>query len=75
MWTRSKSKEAKEALDFKTLNAPKRKILIKFKSLSSIDNLESSPKPVPFNLHTKIVFPQMANPAQNIYPHGTMEYQ
>jgi len=68
MWTRSKSKAAKEALDFKSLDAPKRKTLIKSKYLNSIESLKSSPKPVPFNLHTKTVVPQMANPVQNLYP-------
>jgi len=67
MWTRSKSKVAKEAPDFRTLDAPKRKTLIKSKYLSSINNLESSPKPVPFNIHTKTIFLIMANLAQNIY--------
>lgn len=68
MWTRSKFKAAKEAPNFKTLDAPKRKTLIKSKSFSSINNLESSPKIVPFNLHTKVFFLQMANLTQNIYP-------
>jgi len=68
MWNRSKSKVAKEAPDFKTLDAPKRNTLIKSKSLSSINNLESSPKPIPLNIHTKMIFVQMANPNENIYP-------
>ena len=67
IWTKSKSKVAKEALDFRTLNAPKRKTLIKSKYLSSINNLESSPKLIHFNLHTKTIFLRMANPVQNIY--------
>ena len=61
MWTRSKSKVAKEALDFKSLDAPKRKTLIKSKSLNRIESLNSSPKTIPFNLHTKTIIPQMAN--------------
>jgi len=68
MWTGSKSKAAKEAPNFKSLDVPKGKTLINSKYLSTIDNLESFPKPVPFNLHTKIIFLQMANLAQNIYP-------
>jgi len=58
----------KETLYFKSLKAPRRKTLIKSKSLNSIESLESSPKLVPFNLHTDTISPQMANPAQNIYP-------
>ena len=68
MWTRSKTKEMKEAPNFRTLDAPKRKTLIKSRSLSSINNLESSFKSVPFNLHIKTNLPKMANPTQNIYP-------
>ena len=68
MWTRSRTRAAKEAPNSKTLDAPKRKTLIKFKSLSSINNLEPSFKPVPFNLHIKSNPPKMVNLAQNIFP-------
>ena len=68
MWTRSRTRATKEALDFRMLDAPKRKTLIKSKSLSSINNLESSFKLVPFNLHIKMNLPKMVNPTQNIYP-------
>lgn len=68
MWTRSRIKVAKEAIYFRTLDTPKRKILIKSKSLSSINNLESSFKLVPFNLHIKTSILKMANLAHNIYP-------
>jgi len=49
-------------------DAPKRKTLIKSKSLNSISTLESFSKPEPFNFHIKNTSPKMANPAQNIYP-------
>lgn len=68
MWTRSRTRATKEASDFRILDDPRRKTLIKSKSLSSINNLASSFKPVPFNLHIKTNFCKMANPAQNIYP-------
>lgn len=67
MWTRFRIKEAKEALDFKIFDAPKRNTLIKSKFLSSINTLESSFKPEPFNLHNKAHPSKMANQAQNIY--------
>ena len=67
MWTRSKTKVVKEDPNFKTLDAPKRKTLINSKSLSNINNLESSFKPIPFNLHIKTNLSKMANPAQDIY--------
>ena len=50
MWTRSKSKVAKEVLEFKELGVPKRETLIKSKSLSNIRTLVTSYKIVPFHL-------------------------
>lgn len=61
MWTRSRIRATKEDSNFRTLDAPKRKTLIKSKSLSSINNLEFYFKLVPFNIL------KMANPSQNIY--------
>lgn len=66
MWTRSKSKDNKEVLDFKELGTSKRKTLIKSRSLGSINTLESPFKLVPFNLHTRIAS-KMASLALNIY--------
>jgi len=68
MWTRSKTRAAKEAPDFRTFDTPKRKTLIRSKSLNSISTLKSFTKPEPFNLHTRSTSPKMANPTQNIYP-------
>ena len=68
MWTRSKSKAAKEAQKFRKLGTPKRKTLIKSRSLSSISTLGSSFKSIPFSLSNISILPKMANLAPNIYP-------
>ena len=68
MWTRSKSKEAKEVPKFKELGTPKRKTLIKSRSLSNINALKSSFKLVPSSLPNTTIAPKMANLVPNIYP-------
>ena len=68
MWTSSKSKIAKEVLQFRGLGIPKRNTLIKSRSLGSISTLGSSFNLVPFSLPSIIILPRMANTTPNIYP-------